>query len=215
MKEPSRPEWLNWSSRLQTIAQNGLTFAHDPYDIERYKAIREIAAEMISAGADLDLAIVRDVLSQDSGYATPKVDVRGVVFQNNKLLLVQERTDGCWTVPGGWADPSESLAENVTREVFEESGFQTRPTKILAMFDRSLHPHQPPFVFHVYKVFVSCDIVGGAAASSSETAAVGFFGESELPDLSTSRVTAWQIQRLFEHHRHPGLPTEFDPLKET
>src|SRR5262249_54591567 len=130
------------------------------------------------------------------------------------LLLVQERTDGKWTVPGGWADPGESLAENVTREVFEESGFQTRPTKILAVFDRSLHPHEPPFVFHVYKVFVLCQIVGGTAASSNQTAAVGFFAESELPDLSVSRITAWQIQRLFEHHRHPELPTEFDLVRD-
>src|SRR6478736_9296352 len=150
------PRWLAWSTRLQAIAQTGLTFAQDPYDIERYKAIREIAAEMLAAGADMDLTIIRNMLSADDGYATPKVDVRGVIFRDNKILLVKEKSDGKWTLPGGWADVCESPAENVVREVFEETGFQTRATKVLALFDRTLHKHEPPFPFHVYKIFIRC-----------------------------------------------------------
>lgn len=203
-------QWLDWASRLQAIAQNGLTFARDPYDVERYQAIRQIAAEIIDRGAAVDLPVVSQLLELDSGYATPKVDVRGVVFREDQLLLVRERSDGGWTLPGGWADVGESPAENVVREVFEESGFKTRPSRILAIFDRGKHPHEPRFPYHVYKLFILCEIIGGSAVTSPETDGVGFFAETNLPALSVSRVTAWQLHRLFEHHRNPGLPTDFD-----
>ncbi|HEX9781314.1 MAG TPA: NUDIX hydrolase [Opitutaceae bacterium] len=210
MSTSSDPPWLHWSKRLQAIAQNRLTFARDPYDIERYTAIREIAAEMLSHASGLDIAIVRGVLEQDSGYATPKVDMRGVVFRDDQILLVRERADGKWTLPGGWADPCESPAENVVREIQEESGFVTRASRILAVFDRSMHPHEPTFAFHVYKLFVLCTLIGGGEALSAETDAIGFFREASLPELSISRVTSQQIHRMFEHHRNPTLPTDFD-----
>lgn len=203
--------WLEWATKLQAIAQNGLAFAHDPYDVNRYQAVRDLAAEMLAAGSGLELPLIRNLLSADSGYATPKVDVRGVVFQGDKLLLVRERSDGGWTPPGGWADVCASPAENVVREVFEESGFQTRATKLLAVFDRSKHPHQPTFPYHIYKLFIRCEIVGGKETLSSETDGVRFFAESEIPELSSSRITPWQIKRLFEHYRNPQLPADFDP----
>lgn len=206
----SSPHWLNWSTRLQAIAQTGLNYARDPFDIERYHAIREIAAEMLAAGSAQNITVIRDLLSKDSGHATPKVDVRGVVFRDGKLLLVKETSDGKWTPPGGWADVCESPAQNVAREVFEETGFQTRAVKLLAVFDRSLHPHEPPFPFHIYKLFIQCEIIGGAAKPSLETAAIEFFGESEIPELSLTRVTSGQVGRLFAHLRDPGLPTDFD-----
>jgi ADP-ribose pyrophosphatase YjhB (NUDIX family) len=202
--------WLEWNKRLQAIAQNGLTFATDAYDIERYKALRSIAAEMLAAGSGLEPSVVLGLLEQETGYATPKVDVRGVVFRDDKLLMVRERSDGKWTLPGGWADVCASPAANVAREIYEESGFVTRATKILAVFDRSKHPHEPPFPFHVYKFFMLCVITGGAAATSNETDSVGFFAEQEVPELSVTRVTPAQIKRMFEHHRQPDLPTDFD-----
>jgi len=210
MKTSSNPPWLDWSKQLQAIAQNGLTFACDPYDIERYTAIREIAAEMLARGSGLHLSIVRGVLGRDSGYATPKVDMRGVVFRDDRLLLVRERAEGKWTLPGGWADPCSSPAENVVREIQEESGLITRASKILAVFDRGKHPHEPPFAFHVYKLFVLCTLIGGEETLSTETDAIGFFSEGNIPELSISRVTAGQIRRMFEHHRNPTLPTDFD-----
>ena len=210
MSTPTDPLWLDWSKRLQAHAQSGLTFARDPYDIERYTAIREIAAEMLARGSGLDLTVVRGVLEQQSGYATPKVDVRGVVFRGDEILLVRERAEGLWTLPGGWADPCESPAENVVREIREEAGYETRAEKILAVFDRGKHPHVPPFAFHVYKIFVLCAITGGEETLSRETDAIGFFGEANLPELSVSRVTPGQIGRMFEHHRNPALSTDFD-----
>lgn len=212
MNPPNDFNWIAWCSRLQAIAQTGLTYAQDAYDIERYKSIREIAAEMLASGAGAGMAVTRNLLGSDSGYATPKVDVRGVVFRDDTILLVRERSDGKWTLPGGWADVNESPAENVVREIFEESGFQTRVLKLLAVFDRSKHPHEPAFPFHVYKLFLHCEIIGGAATSSSETDGADFFAEDGLPELSLTRITSGQIHRMFEHHRNPNLPADFDQL---
>jgi ADP-ribose pyrophosphatase YjhB (NUDIX family) len=200
----------NWTMRLQAIAQNGLTYAANAYDTQRYSALRQIAAEMIAAGSGAEASAVCGLLSRETGYATPKVDVRGVAFQDGKLLLVRERQEGRWSLPGGWADVGESAAEAVVRELRDESGFETRAVKLLAVFDRSKHPHQPPFVSHVYKLFFRCHILGGQATPSAETDAVGFFGEGEIPELSITRVTPRQIQRCFEHLRDPNLPADFD-----
>jgi ADP-ribose pyrophosphatase YjhB (NUDIX family) len=210
MNASPHTRWLEWSKRLQAIAQNGLAFAHDPYDLERYRAVRQTAAEMLAEGSGLEPTVILGLLDKENGYATPKVDVRGVVFRGSKMLLVREKSDGRWTLPGGWADVGESPAENVVREVYEESGFLTRAAKILAVFDRTKHPHQPAFAFHVYKIFVLCTILRGKETPSSETDSVGFFGEAEIPELSITRVTPGQIRRMFEHQRVPEMPTDFD-----
>ncbi|MDF9833578.1 ADP-ribose pyrophosphatase YjhB (NUDIX family) [Ereboglobus sp. PH5-5] len=167
--------WLEWSRRLQAIAQTGLTFTRDFYDIERYKAIRQLAAEMLAAGSGMEQSAILGLMENETGYATPKVDVRGVVFRGDKLLLVRERADGKWTLPGGWADVCASPAENVVREIHEESGLLTRALKILAVFDREKHEHAPPFAFHIYKIFMLCAIEGGKETTSEETDSAGFF----------------------------------------
>jgi ADP-ribose pyrophosphatase YjhB (NUDIX family) len=151
-----------------------------------------------------------EIFKREAGYATPKVDVRGVVFQSDTILLVKEVADGGWTLPGGWADVNESPKESVVREIREESGYETKPLKLLAIYDRSKHAHVPAFPFHVYKLFILCDLIGGASTTSVETSDVEFFAEHELPNLSLSRVTPSQIRRFFEHHRKPNLPTDFD-----
>lgn len=210
MKTLKETDWTRWCARLQALAQTGLTFARDPYDVQRYLELQEIAAQMLAAGAQVELPALRRWLESDSGYATPKVDVRGVIFRDEKLLLVRERSDGLWTLPGGWADVGESPADNVVREVREETGFETRVIKLLAVFDRALHPHEPPFPFHVYKIFLRCEITGGAAQHSAETSEIAFLAEGELPELSLTRVTPGQIRRMFEHARDENLPTDFD-----
>ena len=203
------PTWLDWARRLQAIAQSGLAYSPNQYDLERYEAVRQIAAEMMADGSASPVAPIRDLFASQAGYATPKVDVRGAVFREDRILLVEEREDGGWTLPGGWADVGESPAEATVREVREESGYETRAVKLLAMYDRNRHGH-PPIPFHAYKVFFQCDLIGGEPASSNETAGVDWFGEDSLPSLSTSRVTAAQIRRFFEHYRHPHWPTDFD-----
>ncbi len=204
------PVWLKWAKELAAIAQNGLTYAETDYDTERYQAVRRIAAEMMSARSNQDTETLIKILADEEGYATPKLDVRGVVFRESKILLVEEKIDGGWTLPGGWADPCQSPSECVIREIREESGYETEARKLLAVYDRSKHPHKPPFPFHIYKMFFLCEITGGVPKVSHETTGVDFFPEDQIPDLSISRVLPAQIARMFEHHRNPDLPVDFD-----
>ena len=196
--------------RLQAIAQNGLAFAQSPFDTERYQAVRQIAAEMMATGSDTAVQPVLDLFAAETGYATPKVDVRGVVFRDDALLLVRERADNRWTLPGGWADVGDSPAESVVREIYEESGFETRAVKLLAVYDRSRHSHVPPQPRHVYKMFFLCQLTGGVATTSVETGEVEFFPEHAIPELSIGRVTPSQIERMFAHYRHSDWPADFD-----
>lgn len=181
------PQWLRWAKTLQTLAQTGLTYAKDPYDITRYESIGEIAFEMMAMGAQVDMHRVRELFQEEHGHATPKVDVRAVIFKDNTILLVKERSDGGWTLPGGWADVGESPSEAVVREVLEESGYQVQATRLLAVYDRDKHDH-PPLAYYVYKLFFECEIVGGTAASSLETEEVAFLALEALPPLSLTRV---------------------------
>ena len=204
------PQWLVWAKGLQAVAQTGLTYAKDPFDIERYESIRSVAAEMMAAGSgEGSVAFFVKLLSTDVGYATPKVDVRAAIFREGRLLLVREREDGRWTLPGGWADIGDSPSTAVIREVKEESGYDVKARKLLAVLDRDLHGH-PPIPYHAYKLFFLCDIVGGDAHAEQETDAVDFFANDEIPPLSLTRVTPAQIARLFEHFLHPEWPTQFD-----
>ncbi len=205
------PQWLMRAKELQAIAQIGLAYpSGSQTDAERYGCIREIAAEIIASSGNIEKDVLLEVFQRESGYATPKVDVRGVVFQDAKILLVKEVEDGRWTLPGGWADVNQTPREVVAREIKEESGFDAVPVKLLAVYDRSKHSHQPLFPFHVYKLFILCDLVGGSPRASEETSEIGFFPENHLPELSISRVTAQQIRRMFEHGRDENLPADFD-----
>jgi len=204
------PQWLKWAKKLQALAQNGLTFTNDPFDIERYEALRTIAAEIMAEGSGTDTCKIHNLFSGESGYATPKVDVRGVVLRDNAMLFVKERTDGRWSLPGGWADIGESPHENVEREVYEESGYQTRAVKLLAVYDRSRHPNVPPGPWEIYKLFFLCELTGGTATTSIEIDQVGFFHEDQIPELSLGHVTGEQVARMFEHTRHQDWPTDFD-----
>ena len=204
------PQWLLLVRRLQAIAQVGLAYSRDPYDLERYEEVRHVAAQMLAQVANVETRRVLDLFSGETGYATPKVDVRGVVFEDNSILLVRERADDRWSLPGGWADVCETPAESVVKEVREESGYLTRAVKLLALYDRSKHPHEHHHAFHVYKIFIRCEVIGGGAAGGLETSEARFFKEDSLPELSTSRVTAWQVRRMFEHMRHPEWPADLD-----
>ena len=203
------PNWLTWARKLQAIGQNGLTYSKDPFDIERFEELRELALEILQNYTDSDLPRIRDLFAGEHGHATPKVDVRGVVFNEDAILLVRERADGKWTLPGGWVDVNESPSESVVREVFEESGYQAKALNLLACYDRNRHPH-PPHPYHVYKLFFHCEILGGSPSTSYETDGVDFFKQDAIPELSTGRVTSAQIDRFFEFLRSPDLPTDFD-----
>jgi ADP-ribose pyrophosphatase YjhB (NUDIX family) len=203
-------KWVEWAKKLQAIAQNGLTYTQNSFDIERYKSLQAIASEMMASYSNMEPSYVLDLFSrQAGGYATPKVDVRGAVFQGDTLLFVREREDGCWTLPGGWADVGDSPSEVAVREVYEESGYLTRAVKLLAVYDRDRQGH-PPLPHYVYKLFFQCELLGGSPSPSIETDEVAFFGENEIPELSLTRILPTQITRLFHHYRNPDLPTDFD-----
>jgi ADP-ribose pyrophosphatase YjhB (NUDIX family) len=204
------PRWLEWSKRLASIAQNGLVFTRNPFDAERYEQVRQIAAEIISSYSEAEVTIVLDFLSAAEGYATPRVDVRGVAFRGDEVLLVRERSDQLWSLPGGWADVGSSPKDNVEREIQEESGLTTRALRLLAVYDRGRQGHYPPHPLHVYKIFFECEITGGEVRPGLDTLAVGFFRRDALPPLSHARVTVNQLERFFDYREHPEWPADFD-----
>lgn len=201
--------WLEWGQQLEAIAQNGLNYTEGVFDRERYKSLQIIAAEILATYGNVEPSYVLDLFSREVGYATPKVAVRGAIFRDDCLLFVREKDDGLWTIPGGWADVGDSPSKAVVREIFEESGYQARAVKLLAVCDNQ-KPGHPPARYHVYRLFMLCELLGGSPTQNIETDAVEFFGEHDIPELSPSRVTPHQIARLFEHHRQPDLPTDFD-----
>ncbi|MFD0715775.1 NUDIX hydrolase [Paenibacillus sp. GCM10027626] len=201
--------WLEWAKQMQALAQTGLTYTKDIYDIERYEALRELSVEILASYTSVSKEKIELAFASERGYATPKSDIRGVVFHANKILLVRENMDGAWSLPGGWADIGLSPSEIAVKEVKEESGFDVTPVRLLAVLDKKFHNH-PPEPYHVYKLFIQCEIVGGTAESGIETSAVGFFERDRLPELSLQRNTPEQVRLMFEFLDHPDKPVILD-----
>ena len=206
----AEPRLWTLARKLQATSQTGLEFSTNEYDRERYELISKIAAELMAEQCDIPVKKFQAMFDAQSGYATPKVDVRAAVFREGKILLVREAADGLWTMPGGWSDVNDSPREAVEREVREESGFRVKAVKLAAVYDRAKHPHVPPLPFHVYKMCFVCEILGGEPAVSREILEVGFFAPDALPPLSVSRILEFQIHRMFEHAKNPSLATDFD-----
>jgi ADP-ribose pyrophosphatase YjhB (NUDIX family) len=205
----TEPAWLAIGRELKAIAQIGLAFNRDPYDRERYERVRELAAALIAQASRHDVEALLEAFRVETGYATPKVDVRAAAFDAGRILLVREVSDGGWTLPGGWADVNESPSMSAVREVVEESGFEARAVKLAAVYDYRKR-NRPQHLDSIYKLFFICELTGGSARPSIETSEVAFFARHELPNLSVGRTTAAQIERMFAHAEEPGLPTDFD-----
>lgn len=202
-------KWLDWAKQLQSIAQAGLAYSKDIYDVERFELIRDISVEMLSQQTGMEMTVIKDLFASETGYATPKVDIRAVIFKNNKILMVKENSDGSWALPGGWADIGLTPREVAVKEVKEESGFDVKAVKLLAVTDMKCHPH-PPSPFHIYKMFIQCEIIGGQPMKGVETSAVEFFAENKLPPLSIPRNTQTQIEMIFKHLYNPKEPVYLD-----
>jgi ADP-ribose pyrophosphatase YjhB (NUDIX family) len=205
----THPKWLEWAQQLQAHAQNGLTYTKNPFDAEHYRQIKEIAAEILATYTETEMPVLKDLFDSDAGYLTPKLDIRGVIFQDDKILLVKERSDERWTLPGGWVDINEPPSEAVEREVREESGYQVRAARLMALYDRNKHGH-PAYIYHLYKLYIQCDLIGGEPQESLETSGAQFFAENDYPELSIGRTTPEVLGRLFHLYRNPNLPAEFD-----
>ncbi|MET0292848.1 MAG: NUDIX hydrolase [Steroidobacteraceae bacterium] len=208
----AEPQWLTIARELQALSQSGLTFTQDPYDRERYELLRGLAATLFAAGSDAEPSVIANLFADQAGYATPKLEVRAAVFDEaGRILMVREALDrDRWTLPGGWADVNLTPAENVIKEVREESGYDVRVLKLAGAWDRQRQGH-PHSAFSCCKLFFVCEPTGGEARTSLETSEVAWFGRDAIPeDLSLGRVLPSQIARLFEHAATPSLPTDFD-----
>ncbi|WP_053220491.1 NUDIX hydrolase [Virgibacillus senegalensis] len=203
------PKWLTWAKEIQSLAQAGLTYSQDVFDQERFQRLREISKEMMAAHTDVPFTKLADLFTNETGYQTPKVDIRAVVLVNKKLLLVQEKSDGNWALPGGWGDIGFSPGEVAAKETKEEAGLEVRPTRMLAVYDTKQHEH-PPMPYHVYKLFIQCEVLDGKLSGGLETSGAAFFGMEELPTLSTGRNTRKQILQLVEDAFDPKAPCRFD-----
>ncbi len=207
--EVENNQWLKWARELAALAQSGLAYQTNPFEVERYQKVRAVAAEMTAALFSTTPQKIQDVFEAQCGYATPKLDVRAVVLKDQQLLMVQETADGQWTLPGGWVDVGESPSSAVAREAREESGYLVRPTRLLAVYDRDRHEY-PPHPFQIYKLFFLCELCGGEASPSVETCAVRFFTRDEISILKLGKVNATDLTRIFALAQDPGFPADFD-----
>lgn len=202
-------KWLDFAIRIQSIAQAGLQYGKDKYDKERYEELRKISAEMISAKTDISVDKVYNLFCNETGYQTPKVDTRGAIFADEKILLVHEN-NGTWSLPGGWCDTDQSIASNTIKEVKEETGFTVSAEKLIAVQDWRKH-NVTNYAYGVVKVFVLCKYESGEFEDNIETTEIAFFGKNEIPEkLATEKCTKEQILMCFEALKDSRWQTRFD-----
>lgn len=195
-------KWLDIAKEMQSIAQAGLEYSGNPYDIDRYRQLRELSIKIVHEYSQTPMQKIRELFANETGYQTPKVDVRAVVFHKGKILMIRERIDDKWSLPGGWADVGYSPFEIASKEVWEEAGIKVDPKRLLAVFDKTKHTH-PPDAYHVYKLFILCRYVDGDLNPGFETSDAKWFSRNKIPELSTPRITIEQIQSMFEYYDNP------------
>ncbi|MEO0468758.1 MAG: NUDIX hydrolase [Bacteroidota bacterium] len=193
-------KWLDIARELQAIAQEGLTYTEGGFDRIRYQRLRRISTEIMRDFTDTEMEKVIELFASGTRYPTPKVDIRAAVFRDEKILMVREEDNGRWSLPGGWADIGLTPSENAVKEVHEETGLEVRPVRLIAVWDKKMHPH-PPEPDYAYKFCILCEEMGGELRTSIETSAVDFFGEDALPELSDNRNTEGQIRFAFQSAR--------------
>lgn len=200
--------WLDWAVELQSLAQAGLTYSKDAYDIERFERIREISAEMVAHKSEIPIDKVKNLFCNEAGYQTPKLDTRAAVFKDGKILLVREN-NGKWSLPGGWVDVNVSVGENAVKEVKEESGLDVRAERIIAVQDRNKH-NLPVYAYGICKIFVLCSLIGGHFESNIETTGFDYFTLDDLPPLAEEKNNAKQVKMCFEAHENDNWQIKFD-----
>lgn len=208
MNKTLQPQWLEWAKELQFLAQTGLTYSKDVFDIERFERIREISAEIISAQSELSLEKVKDLFCNETGFQTPKLDTRAAIFKEDKILLVKER-NGTWSLPGGWVDVNQTIKSNTEKEVEEEAGLKVKATRIIAVQDRNMH-NMPPYAYNVCKVFVLCEILSGHFQPNIETTESNYFRLEELPLLAEEKNNEEQIKMCFTAYHDKNWQVQFE-----
>jgi ADP-ribose pyrophosphatase YjhB (NUDIX family) len=209
MSDSIIPRWLEWAREIQALSQTGYHYAENDYQRERYQRLTEIAAEIVNGHTGLSISSLMSTFQAQKGYATPKIDVRGAVFKGDKLLLVRERQDNGWTMPGGWADVGDVPSQAAEREVWEEAGFRVKARKVLGIYDANRV--EPLELFHAFKLVFLCDLIDGEPRPSNETSEVAFFGKNEIPpDLSGERTRPRHIRDAFAALENPTASTIYD-----
>lgn len=202
-------KWLNWAIEIQSLAQAGLAYTNNVYDIERYERLREISAEIISEKSDLSLEKTKDLFCNETGYQTPKIDTRAAIFKDDKILLVHEN-NGTWSLTGGWCDVLESVKSNTVKEVREETGLDAVAKKIIAVQDRNKH-NKPIYAYGVCKIFVLCDVISGKFEKNIETTEIKYFSLEDLPDnLAEEKTNKEQIEMCFKAFKDANWQVQFD-----
>lgn len=200
---------VEFAIEIQSIAQAGLTYGNDKYDIERYMRLREISAEMVACKADLSLEKVKGLFCNEVGYQTPKVDTRAAIFKDKKILLVHEN-NGTWSLPGGWCDVNQSVAENTIKEVYEEAGLNISVDTLIAVQDRNKH-NKPIYAYGVVKIFFLCSVIDGEFTPNIETTESRYFSLDEIPNnLANEKVNIEQINMCFDAKEAKDWITQFD-----
>ena len=199
-------KWLKWAIEIQSLAQSGLAYTDNVYDIERYERLREISAEIIEEKSNINLEKVKDLFCSETGYQTPKIDTRAVIFKDDKILLTHEN-NGTWSLPGGWCDVLESVGSNTIKEVKEETGLDVETIKIISVQDRNKH-NKPIYAYGVCKIFVLCNIIGGEFAPNIETTEIKYFSLDEIPNnLAEEKTNKEQIEMCFEAYKKSAKNT--------
>ena len=204
-------DWLKIVEELKSIAQNGLTYCDNHFDIERYEQIQELAAKIIANNTEYNTNQIIDIFAKDQGYLTPKLDVRAAIFKSGKILLSKEKADQRWSLPGGFADVNESPKEAIAREVKEETDVEVKVIRLIALWDRQKHNH-PSQIPHVYKAVFCCEVISEPKqfVSNHEIIDTGWFVKEQLPSMSLGRILPEQIHRLFNLYENNVIETEFD-----
>lgn len=206
-EEPQMYRWLKRAMELQFIAQAGLTYSKDKYDIERFQRIREMSAEIMQDYTDYGIEKINSVFCSETGFQTPKIDTRAAVFEDGKILLVEE--NGLWALPGGWVDVNQSVADNAVKETKEEAGLDVEPVLVIAVQDRNRH-NFPLFAYGICKIFFLCKKIGGSFVENLETTDSRYFGIDELPDLCVDKTTEEQIRMCFAANESENWKTLFE-----
>ena len=202
-------KWLSWAIEIQSLSQAGITYTKDLYDKERYERLREISAEMLKEKTNVPLEKVKDLFCNETGYQTPKIDTRAVIFKDNKILLVHEKND-TWSLPGGWCDVLESIKSNTIKEVKEETGLNVKAIKIISVQDRNKH-NTPMYAYGVCNVFVLCEIIDGEFKENIETTEIDYFTLEDLPKkLADEKCNKEQIEMCFKAYNDNNWQVQFD-----
>ncbi len=200
--------WMKWAMELQFIAQAGITYSENAFDLERFERIRELSAELMHHETCKPIDYIRDVFCSETGFQTPKLDTRAAIFQDDKILLVRE-SDGRWALPGGWVDVNQSIKNNTIKEVKEEAGLDVAAVKLIALQDRNLH-NTPLYAFGITKAFVLCELIGGGFVKNHETIESAYFGPDEFPPLALEKTTEAQLKLCFDAYHSENWVTIFD-----